>query len=359
MFNMIGIIFLLNLEYAPFLKKYTKELEAEGKDFEIIYWNRLQSETYEKWNTVVYEKKANLSDNKFQKMISFYKYRKFLKKTLKEKKYEKVIVLTTLTGMLIFDILLKKYRNKFIYDIRDYTFEKNYIYKFIENIIIKSSYFVAISSDGFREFLPKSSKYILSHNIVLEEVERSKNFKRQISSKVNLTFIGAVRHFEIDKEVVDIFGNDSRYEVFFHGFGLSYSMLKKYCVGKFSNVFVTGKYNRNEKEKLLYESSVINSYYAAEKFANKFALPNKYYDTLIYKIPLWANPDVYVGERAIENGIGLNVKLNKNAPDEIFNLLNSMDWDTFDKNCDKELDTILKEDKIFVQKVKEFINMQS
>lgn len=356
---MTGIIFLLNLEYAPFIKKYTAELEAKGEKFEVIFWERLESDFSTPWKTILYKKRGNLGDNKIIKLITFMGFRRFLLKKLKQKKYEKLIVLTTLTGMLIGDYLVKNYKGKFIFDIRDYTFEKNFIFKLLEKVVIKASCFTAISSEAFKEFLPKDNKYVLSHNIILDEVSVGNEFMTNKNiEEINLTFIGAVRHYDIDKKVVDTFGNDVRYKVFFHGYGVSYNDLNNYCKKQYNNVFFTGKYDRKDKTKLLQNTTVINSYYSSDNYANKYALPNKYYDALIYHIPLWANPDVYVGKRAIECGVGINVKLNNEAPNNMYSILKSIDWEEFYKRCSLELKRILDEDKDFVNKLHNFINMR-
>jgi len=173
--------------------------------------------------------------------------------------------------------------------------------------------------------------------------------------KINITFIGAVRHYNIDKKIVDIFGNDSRYKILFHGYGVSYTALNDYCDGQYDNVFISGKYERKDKTRLLRDATIINSYYASGNYANRYALPNKYYDTLLYRIPLWANPNVYVGKRSIERGIGINVILNSEAPDNIYLILDNFDWNVFNKNCSQELERILNEDKVFVEGLHSFI----
>jgi hypothetical protein len=352
---MIGIVFLLNLEYAPYIRKYTTELEKKGVDFEVICWDRLESDYIVPWKTISYKKRGGLNDSKVKKLSSFIGFRKFLIKTLNQRKYEKLIILTTLTGMLIGDYLIKNYRGKFIYDIRDYTFENNILYRIVESKIIKSANFTAISSEGFKNFLPENGNYFISHNIIKAEILSSAVFNRNMDLNViNISFIGAIRHYDIDKNMVDIFGNDSRFKVLFHGYGASFTALKEYCEGRFDNVLLTGKYDRQDKMNLLEGSNIINSYYSSDIYANKYAMPNKYYDALIYRIPLWANPNVYVGQRSIECGIGIDVKLDNDAPEKINRILKSFNWKKFEENCWQELHKISIEDEVFERKLNEF-----
>jgi len=351
----VGIIFTLNIEYAPFLNKYTDILIKEGIEFEVIYWERLETDITCEWPSIVYKKRGKLGDSKIIKLISFFKYRLFLIKTLKNKKYDKLIVLTTLAGMIIFDLLLFKFRDRYIFDIRDYTFEKNYLFRFLENFIIKNSRFTAISSNGFKEFLPKSDKYIVSHNIILDEIENVSKRNIQNMPIFNLVFIGAVRHLKIDIQLIDLFGNDDRFKIYFHGYGIGYDNLNKYVGSNFTNVFLTGKYNRKDKPKLLKNASVILSYYSKDNYANLFALPNKYYDALIYNIPLWANPEVYVGKRAIKAGVGIDILLDSSSPERIYNYLIQLNYKKFKVNCRNELKNILNEDVFFINGVNKFI----
>ncbi len=191
----------------------------------------------------------------------------------------------------------------------------------------------------------------------MDEVEESKLFISNKHKEINLSFIGAVRHLSIDKKIADLFGNDPSYKVFYNGNGISFEALMDYTKDKYDNFFLTGKYNRRDKLKLLKDATIILSYYSSDNYANKFALPNKYYDALIYKIPLWANPDVYVGRRAIEAGIGLNIVLDRTSPDAILNVLSKFDLKKFEDNCTKELSRILKEDENFIKKLHHFIKM--
>lgn len=354
----IGIIFILDLEYAPYIKKYINEIKKNGKDFEILYWNRLNGKYNEDWKTIPYNKAGNLNDSKIQKLKGFLGFRKFLINKLSEKKYDKLIILTTLTGLLISDYLIKNYKNKYIFDIRDYSFEHIKLFKYIENKLIENSYFTSISSEGFKNFLPNSNKYVISHNILDEEVhealQQNKKEKNDLN-KINLTFIGAVRHFEIDKLVINTFSNDKIFNLYFHGYGASYDKLKKYTEKNFRNVELTGKYNRKEKPKLLENTNIINSYYSENEIMNQYALPNKYYDAIIYRIPLWANPKVYVGQRAISKGIGLNVPLDENTRDQMLKEYSKIDWNKFYEDCAKELENILTEDQIFWRKLAGFL----
>lgn len=310
---MIGIICIIDLNYIPYLKKYTEYFDNNRIDYEVIYWKRMNGDESYPFKTRVFEYNADLKLKKVSKVKGFLKYRQFLKKILKENKYSKLVVLSTLMGMLIPCKILKQYSEKYIFDIRDYTYEKYYFYKKRERFIVKNSFNTIISSNAFKEFLPQSDKYVLCHNFLASEISESRTFHKNDSNPIELTFIGAVRHFELDKTVIDAFEKDNRFKLVFHGYGAAYTKLVEYTEDK--NVVLTGKYDRKDKELLLSSSDIINSYYDDKNIVNKYAVSNKYYDSAIYLKPLWANPDTYIGCLAIEKGIGLNCKI---SPDDMY-----------------------------------------
>lgn len=73
-------------------------------------------------------------------------YFHFVKKVIKKQKYEKLIVLTTLTGMFLYHLLTRKYNQEFILDYRDASYEFLNLYKFILGKLVDNSTFTCISS---------------------------------------------------------------------------------------------------------------------------------------------------------------------------------------------------------------------
>lgn len=346
---MIGILCLIDLEYIPYLKKYTDFMDKKKIDYEVIFWQRENNKKYD-YKSIIFKLETDLSTPKHKKIYSFVKYRKFVLKTLKDKKYSKVIVLSTLMGILIYPDLIKNYKNKMIFDIRDFTYENFNLFKKLELKIIQNSYSTVISSKGFYNFLPFSEKYTICHNILPDEIKHESKFVKKENNKITITFIGAIRHFKTDVKVIEEFAKDKRFKIVFHGFGSSYYDLKKYS--KDLDVILTGKYDRKDKAKLLEDTDIINSYYDDNDIVNKFAISNKYYDAIIYKKPLWANPNTYMGKLAISQGIGLNCSIDADA---MYNEYIELDKKKFEKKCELILTEILEDEKIFYKMLNSFI----
>lgn len=357
---MIGIIFLLNIRYAPYLKKYTDVLEAQNQDFEIIYWDRLNSEdNTDGIPTKVFNYSSDLNKSKISKLKDFYKYRQFIVKNIKSNKYEKLIILTTLTGVLLTDLLLKDYKGKYVLDIRDYSFERNVLYKKLIGKLVENSYFTAISSKGFLNFLPQSNKYIIAHNYRDEDIEQ-RNMQKKTSKpkQIKISFLGSIRHFDLDKKIIEIFKDDNRFIIEYVGDGPHFEKLKSYVLKNHYKVVLPGRYNFNEKPRILSSVDIINGYYDEKEYINKYAISNKFYDSIIFKIPILVNKDVYLGEIVDQKYLGLAINIDNYSKHELSEIvhekISNFDYVKFYKMCDELLQEIIIEDNLFKEKLAVF-----
>ena len=92
-------------------------------------------------------------------------------------------------------------------------------------------------------------------------------------------------------------------------------------------------------------------------FVNYPAVANKFYDGLIRKKPMFANLDTFSGE-LIKN-YGLGISLNENESDiseKLYNYYMNFNRQEFEKNCEDFLLKVKNEDKIYVEKINEFLN---
>ena len=94
----------------------------------------------------------------------FIKYMRFVYTTIRAHKYDRLIVLTAQTAVMLSPLLLSIYRKKYIFDYRDMTFEKNKVYKYIIKNLFRYSSINSVSSPGFLDVLGIHGKYIISHN---------------------------------------------------------------------------------------------------------------------------------------------------------------------------------------------------
>lgn len=351
---MIAIVFVLHPNFAPYIKKYIQLIKESGMEYRIIYWNRMNTNVQFDVNEVVYHEEKDLSSNKLNKVRSYLKFRQFLNREF-EKGYNKVILLTTLAGLLLDRKNLIKYRDKIIFDIRDFTYESIPLYKRLVKRVVDNSAFTVISSPGFVNFLPKSDKFVINHNITVIENNESLGFKAKFP--ISIGFVGAIRHFAVDRKIIDIFGNDDRFRIEFHGFGKSYETLNEYVKHrKILNVRISGYYDNSKKKELYKNIDVINNYYGYNR-VNKYAVSNKFYDSLILKKPILVNNRVYLGEVVEKYNLGFSIDLKHFDKEKFINDYFNFNFNNFITQANTILDKCLKEEDYFNLKVLEFLNI--
>lgn len=128
----ICIVTMGNIYLVPYLQTYTNKINSP---ISIIYWDRANLNETDDKNTLYRFQHGFKS--KVEKVQGYLKYRSFVKKILSEQNYDIVIFLQTLSGLLLSDFLLKKYKNKYIIDVRDYTYEHNKVIFNIEKNFYK------------------------------------------------------------------------------------------------------------------------------------------------------------------------------------------------------------------------------
>lgn len=186
--GIVGIIFVGDLLYCPYLKKYVEILEKINTKYEVLYWNRSGKEIVNNEHYLHYDKTSKLKKNKLNKIADFYSYRRWLVKILSKRRYDKFIVLSTLSGILLIPEL-SKMKGKYLFDVRDYSYESFPLFYIAEKRIIKQSGLTVISSKGFENFLPRHT-YLYTHNVSIDDHENYKDYSFRKKDKKKLMLFG-------------------------------------------------------------------------------------------------------------------------------------------------------------------------
>jgi hypothetical protein len=354
---MIGIVCIGNIKYSPYLEKYVKILEDEQKEYEVLFWSRDNSDNLYPDNFICFDKNSDLGQHGIIKSVRFLQYGLWLKNIIGFKKYDGLIILTTLSGIILWSTILMKYKDKYIFDIRDYSYEKYKLFFHLEEKIIKYSMFTCISSIGFKEFLPPKYDYVIAHNFNYNDLNLRKAFKKKPKgSVINLVWNGIVRYFDHQSAIIDRLKNDSRFNIIYHGSGPELDKFKKYCSdNKINNVFFTGAYDNNTKYLLLNDADILNNSYAIKNEV-KYAISNKYYDGVIYAIPQLVEVNSFKHKKVSELGIGIGLDVHNNGfANQLYDYYFDINAIDFNESCNKELQSILKEDEVYLKKISEFV----
>lgn len=352
---MLALIFIGDLLYCPYIRKYEEILQQEKVDYEVLYWNRSGFET-ENNRYIGYQMPSKLKKSKISKLFDFLKYRNWLVKRIQNKSYDRLILLSSLTGVMLLPQLLSKYKNNYIFDIRDYSYEKNVLFYYAEKIVIDNSRFTTLSSKGFNSFLPKSSKYIYTHNMDLNDMKQTYSMRKNNSGRLRFVWMGSVRYLEHQKHIIDKLDADGRFDIIFHGIGPELDMFKK-CAEEhgWKNVVFTGKYSEEDKTELLMDADILNNSYLI-KMGTKYAVSNKFYDGLIFKVPQLVEKDSYkeniIGKTNI--GIALHIQ-DVDFAEKLFQYYQNIDVSAFNEECDSLLQQYKTEEENCIEKIRKYV----
>lgn len=352
---MISIIFCGDLRYCPYLSRYTDRLDLAQLEYEVLFWNRAGLELNVEENYKYYDRPSSEDLEKAKKMLDFLGFRRWVKKQLKQSKPNGIIFLSTLSAVLLLDVA-NKYKNRYIFDIRDYSYENIRLFKKIESQIISHSFFTAISSKGFKAFLPEH-EYVTAHNFNRNDMIEPYNFSK-MNEPYQIVWNGTVRFFDYQRKYLDIFKNDTRFLMVYHGTGTDLEQYKKYCQENgINNVIFTGAYDNRDKAKLVQNAAFLNNCYGGRDGDElRYAISNRFYDALVYHIPQIVEDGGYKAGETQRLKVGLGVEPSSDLPDKLHQYYKSLNSKFFDLSCEKALAEIISEDDNYIQRIDEFVN---
>lgn len=352
---MISIVFCGDIRRCPYLLRYTERLENAKVEYEVLFWNRGALKPNLAANYKYFDKPSAEDLKKIRKLFDFWEFRRWVNKQLSRSKPNGIIFLSTLCGVLLWDVA-KEYKNRYIFDIRDYSYENKGIFRQVEKKIIADSFFTTISSKGFHAFLPDYD-YVVAHNFNRNDMVKQFSFVRQ-QEPYQIVWNGVIRFFDYQKQFLDLFKNDSRFLLVYHGEGAALENYITYCSeNEINNVKFTGLYDNRDKLKLVRDASFLNNCYGdGNDDALKYAISNRFYDGLIYHIPQIVDNDGYKAMETKRLGVGLRVEPTKDLPEILYQYYNSLDIKVFNEACKKALEEIIAEDDLFIHKIDEFIS---
>lgn len=316
------------INMMPYVRTYTDILNKLGIDYDVIQWDRFKNhELVQDENIYTFGEKCSLGGDRIKKIVPYIHFRKSVVYLIKKNNYSNVIVFNTLPAIFIIDYLVRGFYKKFIFDYRDYSYEKYSFYKMLVNYIVDKSYATVISSKGFLKFIDYKKNVYVSHNI--SNCGESYNTAVDLA-KANITigFVGLVRYDNEDKNLIDQLKNHHTYKLLYVGKKYIESTIEEYCKNEgITNVKFSGEFKNEDKPKIYEEIDIINAIYGNETYEVTTALPNKLYDCLIFKRPMIVSSGTYLAEIVKKYNLGI-------AVDKDDDILNKLEYyiQTFDKD---------------------------
>ncbi len=331
---------------------YLDNIDISKNEVHLLYWNRdLRDEDTSVLKDIkLHEFKCYQEDDvsKLSKLNSFRKYRLYALSLLKRVKFDFVIILHSLTGVLIADELKKHYTGKYIFDYRDSTYESFTPFRNIIANLVKGSYVTFVSSDAFRVFLPRSEKdkIYTSHNILLDSLSyREEKEKNGLpSDKIRIAFWGFIRNEELNRVIISKIGADNRFELHYYGREQQIALnLKNYVMqNNINNVFFHGEYKPTDRYFFVRQVDIIHNIYYDRN--TLLAMGNKFYDGLIFRIPQLCMKGSFMGQRCTAHSVGFECNpYEDDFLESIWLYYKKFDKESFYLKCDVELCEILSE----------------
>lgn len=337
----VGLLIQTNLWFCPYVDIYVQLLKEWNIDYDLIYWNR---DGNPKIDGIAYNGKGFSS--KFAKISGYYKYGQFLKKVIKEKKYDRLIVFSPQIGIFISKFLAKNYSKRYIFDYRDLSIEQNKVFKVPFERILDNSYANVISSPGFKRCLPQKD-YVISHNFIASEVEKaiSSNVEEYGHKPIEILTIGGIRDFDSNSQVIKALVNHENIVMNFVGRGSAREPLES-LANEISakNISFSGYYEKKDEPSIIKDATFLNIFYP-DKISHATALSNRFYNSLIYRRPMIVTKGQIQGDYAEKYNVGICVSDSNQLPLQIENWIHNVDFQEYQENC-KTLLSIFFDDYI-------------
>lgn len=335
--------------YMSYMHFYLEQLKKSKNEVHLIYWDRDgKMDVPVPEGLIAHEFKFHMEDDasKLEKLKAFWKYRKTCLQLLNSESFDLIIVLTTMPGIVLSDVLRKRFSKKYIFDYRDVTFENIGLFNRMVNGVVDHSLATFVSSDAFRAYLT-DKKIRTIHNILLDSMNHRevRRASARTRSPLRIRHWGLLGHESINRQIIDHLVNDERFELHYHGREQEAARhLKEHCeqIGA-RNVFFHGLYKPEERYDFAKETDLIHNIFTND-VKTKPAMANKFYDGITFYIPQLCNVESYMGGEVTKSQIGFECDPNSASfADDLFEYYHSIQWNKFEKNCDDRLAAILKE----------------
>ncbi len=331
---MLGLIIPANLYFCPYVKIYTNMFDSYNIDYEIISLNKDGMEENVSFH---FDYSIKGTSSLVKKLCCYYTYSRFVKRIVRNRKYDKLIIFGPQIGLFLYSFLRKKYNRNFIFDYRDLSIDQYCQRRF--NDLLKISSINVISSPGFEKLLPDGHEYILSHNFDISLVRSAISQECQLKKCDYFTVltIGGIRDYEANVQVIDALKNRSDFSIYFIGKGVASEPLRKYCLNNdIENAHFKGFYQKQEEKDYILSSDVINIFYPRKR-SHDTAISNRFYNALIYKKPMITTVNTIQGDYVEKYKLGCAVKDCYNLAEDIKLFYRSINSSDFLSNCTKLL----------------------
>lgn len=288
-------------------------------------YNKLNSRPKAHYSTFLGELESGSYLSRIPKYLALY---------LKLRRVDATVIYSFGIDFLVIAYLAKKRRTRIFYELGDIRQLRNkrlnqlFLF-FLRNVIFKQVDKVFVTSDGFKSYVIKyygvdETKLELRENkIYLKNIQTRPLINAKLNNEDQLV-LGIIGYFRY-QNVVDFVKTycqtiKQNFKIVIYGHGEKLSEMLTYCNDE--NIEYRGQFNAAKDLDEIY-SKVHFSYvvYDNSNLNVRLALPNKLYESMLYRVPLIVASNTYLSE--IVRNLDIGISTDPDAPREVINFLNS------------------------------------
>lgn len=296
---------------------YTDYFKKHGISCDMIFVDKYNEYTENvPENYIPLHTKSRQEYSTLKKVAIFWGLRKTVRRILREKQYDLVVVWNEVTAFLFGNLLIKEgYGGRYIINIRDYQHLDAPVVKGRLKKAIDKSRFTTVSSSEYIKYLPEHD-YLFIHSLNRAVVGKLERKDKKTGGPIVIMYIGQIGWLENTFSFVDALADDPDFILRFVGVGAE--KVAEYAKEKgYKNVQTHGKFKPDETADFLAEADIIYNLYG---YGNKHlddALSIKLYYAIYLGIPILAYDDTFTNKVAKECGIAYTVHGTENMKSEL------------------------------------------
>lgn len=336
-----------NTRFMPYLSYYDNEIDSNIEKKYII-WDRFSNEEKNS-NKLIY--KDGLKGHK-RGVFSYLKYMSFLyRKLLRfESQEDKIVIFGFQTTFFLTPYLFFS-KSRYVIDIRDY----HYLFRLTPSFIFKKADFIAVSSPGYCELFNENVNCIICHNLYDYGIDLD-TYSNYYKKPINISYMGAIRDIDSQKTLINGLANKNDFIISFHGVGDIVPELKDYILKEdIANVDFTGRYDKNDESFFYKKASIVNMLRDNKSYNDRVALPNRLYSAAFFQRPSLCYEGTTLAKLVKEYSLGLCLSYEDNIEESLLNYFETFSYNNFKYSCNRFLEVIRKDQKLFQRKLSSFI----
>lgn len=296
-------------ECVPINTRNTKILDSLALSFpnaeiHVISWDR--ENKYHKdssnWEYHLFTRPA-IYGNKIQKLSGLFGYRKFCCTEIRKINPD-IVIASHWNNLLMLPSLSK--RQMLIYENLDAPtgpFMGRKILNAIEHFYMNKAALTIHASRFYTDLYPQKYPQLVLEN---KPTINTQSVNYSPERPLRIVYLGNIRYIDILKNLADAVKDNKNIIVYYHGSGPDYQQLIDYTQ-KMSNIVCTGAYKYEDIEKIYSNADVIWAAYPNKDFNVKYAISNKFHESMAYGIPAIFSDNTKLGDYANLSKIGFEV----------------------------------------------------